>query len=118
MSQLGGKALLEKLFAGSLVKALQFAYPGHEWLPWKFEQSVPVHFWDQKDHQRQFMNWLGNELGFKEMQDWYRVTWKDIQEKGGSGLLDKYRGSPSQLVQTVYPEHVWNMSKLKKTLVW
>ena len=45
-----------------------------------------------------FMDWLGEELGFKEMEDWYRISKKDITQKGGVSLLNKYGCSPSKLV--------------------
>ena len=44
-----------------------------EWLPWKFE-TVPNGFWNDKNNQRNFLEWLGNELGFKNQDDWYKVT--------------------------------------------
>lgn len=49
------------------------------------------------------------------MDDWYRVTAKDIKEFGGSSLLAKFGGSPSKLLQYVYPNHDWALWKFQTT---
>ena len=55
-----------------------------------------------------FFNWLGKQLGYKEMTDWYNVTKEDIQKHGGAGLLaSNYGDSPSKALKGVYPEHNW-----------
>ena len=46
--------------------------------------------WNSKKvSERNLMDWLGNQLGFKEMDDWYGVTVKQIHENGGSGLFEQ-----------------------------
>ncbi len=50
---------------------------------------------------------LGNRLNFKEMDAWYSVTQKQIHENEGITLLNKYGGSPSKLVMSVYDTHLW-----------
>lgn len=111
--QHGGKAMVEYMFNGSLATALQFVYPEHNWLPWKFAQHVPRGFWNVKENQRDFMNWLGNVLGFKSMNNWYNVTHQTIEEKGGGGLLVKYGGSRSKLLPQIFPEHSWVLHRFK-----
>ena len=50
------------------------------------------------------------------MDNWYNVTQKDIYMHGGSGILDPYYGgSPSKALQNIYPEHIWNLWKFKKS---
>src|SRR5690348_16774500 len=54
-------------------------------------------FWTKKVNHRQFFDWLGTQLGYKEMDDWYSVTQQDIHRSGGSGLLNEYySGAPSK----------------------
>jgi len=49
------------------------------------------------------------------LDDWHRVTTKNIINQGGAGLLQKYKSSKSKLFQTNYPEHNWNFNKQKNT---
>jgi hypothetical protein len=107
IEQYGGKALLEKVFENSLLKSLQSVYPNHNWLPWKLKQDVPDGFWDKSENQIQYMEWLSKELRFNTMEDWYKLTKKDIIENGGLTLLNKFGQSPSKLVESIYPNHKW-----------
>lgn len=60
---------------GSPLKLISDFFPDRQWLPWKFK-SAPKNFWKSQENQRQYMNWLGNVLGIKEMDDWYNVKLK------------------------------------------
>ena len=51
---------------GSPFQALQAAYPEHEWLPWKFS-NTPKGFWEKKENQKKFFDWLGKEIGYKDI---------------------------------------------------
>src|SRR4051812_24879003 len=63
---------------------------------WK-NQRQSRGLWMKQENQRQFFDWLGNQLGYKEMDDWYKVTQEDIHKHGGSGLLHNYyHNSPAQ----------------------
>ena len=59
---------------------------------------------------RTFLDKLGKQLGFNQMNDWYNITGKDIKENGGSGLLSKYGNSPSKLIMSIYSNHEWKQS--------
>jgi hypothetical protein len=106
----GGNEFLSK-FNGSPFKLIQSTYPNHPWLPWRFSNRVPLGFWEQEKNCMDFMEWLGKELKFNKMEDWYKITLKNIQENGATGLVAKYGGSPSKLVQAIYPQHQWILSK-------
>src|SRR5688500_5103672 len=70
----------------------------------------------QQTDNRRFFDWLGEQLGYKHMDDWYRVTLKDIYKHGGKGILYRcYNGSPSKALQTVYPEHNWTLWRFGRT---
>ena len=99
------KTLLSR-FEASPPKLMNFIYPSHEWLEWKFE-SVPKGFWSIHMNQRKWLDWLGEQLGYKSLEDWYQITTKIIHDKGGITLLEKYGGSPSNMVISVYNEHEW-----------
>jgi hypothetical protein len=47
------------------------------------------------------------------MEDWYEVTTEDIRKNGGAAVLFYYNGSPSSALQSVYPEHFWDLTKFK-----
>lgn len=103
----GGVGLLNQYYNSSSSKALQAIYPEHNWIPWRFGYT-PHGFWETKDNHRRFFDWLGKQLGYREMDDWYNVTLEDIYNHGGQGLLsDYYNSSPSKALQAVYPENYW-----------
>ena len=64
---------------------------------------------DNKNNQRDFMDQLGNRLGYKEINAWYGVTKKVFTK--WDFLLNEYGGSPSKLVTTVYDTHQWRQSR-------
>jgi hypothetical protein len=113
MAEYGGKALLDRIFSRSFMVALPSIYPFHSWAPWRHTQSVQAGYWKNKINQRQFMDWLFKSLEFKQMDDWYNVEVEDISNEGGISLLNMYGGSPSKLLQSVYPEHPWLVWQFK-----
>lgn len=70
-------------------------------------------YWNENDP-LQMCKRLANRLKIKKMGDWYQVTYKDIASKGGRTLLNRYKGSPSAMLQSLYPEHEWNLSMFRR----
>src|SRR3954468_6942458 len=84
-------------------------------MPWRFEQKPPG-FWENQGNQKQFFDWLGSKLGYKEMDDWYKITQEDIFKYGGRGLLKNYySNSPSKALKAVYSKHYWIPWKFVQT---
>jgi hypothetical protein len=110
----GGFSLLAK-FGSSPPKMVTSIYHSHPWNFTKF-QSKPKHYWESDDNQREFMDQLGKQLGFKDMDDWYNLTLHEIDENRGSGLLEKYNRSPSKLVMSTYFNYPWNTSNFNRRL--
>jgi hypothetical protein len=93
-------------------------YPDYEWLEWKFVRT-PKSFWENKKNQRECVDWIGKQLKYKEMSDWYNVTnkvkknnvfsnFQDFENVGCAHLLSTYYNcSPSLLLHTLYPEYNW-----------
>lgn len=102
----GGQSMLDCYYNNSPSQALQAVYPEHNWMPWKFGQT-PHGFWEKMENQKQFFDWLGSELGYKEMDDWYSVTSLDVINAGGGELLQTKYHSVLHALQTVYPLHSW-----------
>jgi hypothetical protein len=62
---------------------------------------------------------IGKKLGLKGMEDWYGVTTHQIRKHGGSQLIGLSGGSPSRLLQTLFPEHtfhLWRFHQLPKDM--
>jgi len=108
----GGEGLLDK-YGGSSNALIKSLYPEHSWELHRFDK-VPRGFWDFKNNQRTFMEWLGKQLKLKNMEEWYKVTQQDIESLGGSRLLKCYKSSRPKLLQSVYPDHLWVFWRFEK----
>ncbi len=64
---------LIKRYEGSLIKALITVYPEHNWKEWRFT-NVPRNYWKDINHQRKYLDWLGNELQIHKYENWYDVN--------------------------------------------
>ncbi len=60
-------------FNNSPYLAFTKIYSEYEWLPWKFDK-VHNGFWDDMKNQRNFMDWVGKQLNYKNKEDWYQIT--------------------------------------------
>jgi hypothetical protein len=101
-----GGGLLSKYYDGSPYAFLKSIFPNYEWLGWKFKTS-PYHFWNL-ENEKQYAIWLGKELGYQGMEDWYNITRElIISNFGGGYILKKYNGSPSQFVKSIFYEYDW-----------
>ena len=71
-------------------------------------------FWLNIDHQRQYLEGLKDKMGFKEMEDWYHLNWKRMNEEGAGSILKKHGGSPSLMLQSVFSNHSWKKIRFHK----
>ena len=90
-------------------KLVMAVYDTHQWQQSRF--NTQHGYWDNKNNQRDFMDQLGNRLGYIKMNAWYGVTVKRFHKNRGVTLLHKYGDSPSKLVMTVYNSHQWQQSR-------
>lgn len=89
--------------------AFQRANTEHHYTP-------PHGFWKRTQNHTMFFDWLGIQLGYKSMDDWYNLTQEDIYRHGGAGLLNGYyKNSPSKALLGAYPEHNWIPWKFSAT---
>jgi hypothetical protein len=60
------------------------------------------------------IHWLSGILRIQHLDDWYRVSWQQI----GRVLSPLFFGTNSLewMLQEVYPNHIWNVSKLQTKL--
>jgi hypothetical protein len=110
----GGNVLLHK-HQNSLNVLLREVFPEHPWDNSKFS-TKPQNFWKSKETQRLFLEELSLKLGIQvgNYAAWYKITNNDVSDKGGAVLLEYHKGSVSQMVATLYPEHHWELSKFSR----
>jgi hypothetical protein len=53
------------------------------------------------------MDWLGEQLGCRRPEDWYRVSTRDFQRHKGGSFLLHYRSSVSEAVMSYLPDFQW-----------
>ncbi len=76
-------------------------------LPW-LQCRVPNGYWDSKANRLCFLEWLGEECGFRTCEDWHRVTRRHFRSHGGGGLLNLYyRDSPLEALLEFRPDYPW-----------
>ena len=71
----------------------------------KFDQK-PKGFWDNLNNIRNFLEFVKKEYKINMNLDWYRVSKTQIQDLGGSSLLQKY--TLFDLLNLVYPNENWD----------
>ena len=67
-----GRRLLTK-FCGHPVELLREYLPQGPWQEWRFGQ-VPNGFWQTRANRCRYLDWLGEQLGFTTLEDWYRLS--------------------------------------------
>jgi len=108
-----GGGLLASKYSSSPQMFLKGVFPEVEWLPWKRDRTSSG-YWNTIENHKIYAKWLGETLGYKNMDDWYQITRTLIINNYGGGLIYKYRGSPKLFVMSVYPEYTWDSSKFVK----
>lgn len=102
-----------KLYSGSIAKAISTVYPDYKWQLRKFS-SIPHGHWEDIDNRREYMNWVGAELGVKEMSDWYQVKHSAVRKKANYLLTKVYRGSLVRALFDLYKDYPWQIWKFSQ----
>ena len=99
-----GGGLLNNQFKGSVQALLRDYMPDFEWKAWRFT-SVPQSFWQSPANRRNYMLWLGEQLGFRTSRDWRKLNREHFYKFEGSGLfVTHYHGSTQQAIAELFPE--------------
>jgi hypothetical protein len=109
IEQNGGNSLLRNYYGASPSKLVKSVYSEHSWNEFKFSNVHNI----SNEEQRNYLEELGNKLGIRYMDDWYNITQKLIMENGGSSILQKYKGSPSKMLLSIYPNYPWVLEKFR-----
>src|SRR5690606_24628536 len=64
--------------------------------------------------QKKYLDWLGQTMGIRTMEDWYGILWEDLVQKDRHGILRYYHGSPYKALSEIYPDHPWLPWKFQK----
>jgi hypothetical protein len=103
-----GADLLRQYYQGSPVAAVREYFPDNAWYEWLFG-PVPSTFWAEAVHRRQYLVWLGAQLGYQTNADWYGLTAHDFVMHHGQELLDYYQQLPFLAVLDVFSEETWRI---------
>jgi hypothetical protein len=52
--------------------------------------SLPPGYWKSVDRQRELFDWMEKQLNIVSKEDWYKVSSEDVEQKGGSAVLNRY----------------------------
>lgn len=110
--QYGGHGWL-KMHNHSFIVALSHTFPEHVWHEWRFTH-VSHNFWSLQSNRRKYFLWLGEQLGFESMADFYRLKIADFDTHHGRGLLySRYGDRISRAIADSLPDHTWDPEKFR-----
>jgi len=101
----GGALLLH--YDSTVSQAIMSYLPRYDWKEWLFDKT-PKGFWETRANRKRYVTWLGKELRFRRMNDWYAVTGEDFDNNHGKELLRFYGASPVEVLKDCFPGHTWN----------
>jgi len=86
-----------KHYQNSPYRLLRAVYDEYKFLPWLFH-STSQNYFDIKDHRKEFIDWLVVQTNVASSKE---LTAAHFRAHGGSGLLQKYEGSPALVLQSI-----------------
>ncbi len=101
-----GYGILAQHYNNSHIKFIKNIFPDYDWLEWKFN-VVPKKFWKDMDNRKKYAIWLGKELKYNKMKDWYKLTQDIMDNRRGGTIIAYYDGSPKSFVMDIFPEYEW-----------
>jgi hypothetical protein len=104
---------IKTYYNGSLFKALTKLYPEYEWDPLQFAK-LPQYYWNDIANQRNALDRIGKELGVQKMDDWYKITSKQVKKTKAAFIVKYYNGSLIEALKKIYPEHNWDPLQFAK----
>eukprot|EP01114_Cavostelium_apophysatum_P016205 TRINITY_DN4556_c0_g1_i1.p1 TRINITY_DN4556_c0_g1~~TRINITY_DN4556_c0_g1_i1.p1 ORF type:complete len:468 (-),score=106.38 TRINITY_DN4556_c0_g1_i1:76-1479(-) len=97
--------ILKGRYQNSMTRMLCLTYPENPWQVWKFLHS-PNYFWDDKQNVKQMIDDASKKLNIRNLDDWYDVSYSQMEKLGFSTIL-KHFGGLMPFLERVYPEHNW-----------
>jgi hypothetical protein len=87
---------------GTIAEAVRDFIPSFHWQEWLFG-TTRKGFWRSHENQLEYIQWLGQRLGFHKPEDWYRVTQDHFLSNAGASLLKRYGLSAFKAVMALIP---------------
>ncbi|WP_040767800.1 hypothetical protein [Novipirellula maiorica] len=98
---------------GSIYRMVSEYLPKFPWKPWLFHYT-PSGYWEDDKNRKEYLQWLGKELGYRTPKDWYQLREHHFLRSGGSWLFAKYYGySPLRAAEERYPKYKWNPDRFR-----
>lgn len=94
-------------FKLSIVNMFESIYPECNWNIALFHESKTRGFWNSIYNQKKFIQHIKWQFNIEDPEDWYRLTSNDVIRRGGRGLLLKYSGLLSEVLNGVYKTNFW-----------
>jgi hypothetical protein len=69
------------------------------------KKRVSPEYWRSPDHVKLYMDFLSTKLKIQTLEDWYKVSLKDVQNNGGRALLEMHQNSMFNMISSIYPEY-------------
>lgn len=77
---------------------------------------MPNGYWSTRPNRLKYLHWLGQRLGFRRTEDWYRLTRRSFLDNYGGGLLATvYNHSPLAALRDLSPGYDWKPWLLQST---
>src|SRR5690349_18715299 len=84
-------------YYGDVLNALKSLFPHHSWN----SSSFATGHWENLNYQRQKLEEVGEELGVKQLDDWYKVSPKEVARK--TRFIQKYYGDLPNALKSLFP---------------
>lgn len=92
-----------------IAEAIKDAYPQHQWHSSTFPH-LSGDYWNDIGNKKEYFYWLGFQLGYSTMDDWYQATKGEVEKITGQGSFNFLDAIP-KILEAVYPEHNWIFRK-------
>ena len=86
----------DKYWKKSYLEFLECIFPNRKIHFWKLER-VKSDLWIDQTYLNQYMDWLGIQLGFNKIEDWYKLSQQDLVTNYGYGAYHSYGSVPDLL---------------------
>ena len=85
-----GAGLAQSYWRASAIVGVKECFPRYDWKDWLFAVA-PRAFWKNRDNHRRYMEWLGEQLGFRRPEDWYQCQSRGFLRPQGRDVADVLR---------------------------
>ena len=92
-----GAGLIDSYYGNSPSALVMAVYRDYPFLPWRFN-VVPFGFWDKKENQHAYVEWLRRQVGVGSIAD---LRFKHFAGNHGEALLKLYHDSPQELITSL-----------------